>query len=647
MNTFGPGHEGHEGIAWPGELYDLHITIPTAFRQLLCHNDPPTNSMQQHISSVKERCMQEIDEIDTEVEELHEKIHALERQRARSEKVAFACDVVLAPFRRLPDDIIYRIFQEVFQSQENTVVKGQRVHVPSRLARISKSVSNVAHSPNLWQKIYCGWKVLRLSWATIDRINNLSRLSGNLPIHIIFDDERGYTCDHEAFRLQIGGYTTGDVESRIGEVLCWMLTSWEHRHRWNMFTVAVCYSHRWLSVIRDTLVQNVDADGAENVQLFQVKSRSCRHGRDLQGNFTDVAELSQVMDCFPAIRYVSHSNPLTGVERILTLESNAPGRRTWLALTSVDLSYAFTPAEWTLFLRLCPNLEKGRFSLHPAASSASVPARSQPIISPYAHQHMRSMCLRYYYYPNIPDQIFCAFVEVTFPALASLDLDIPTIDDPSTHDPMRLDFDVPLGARAYNFTEVFPSLQSMVLRVENLEVPMMFGTVQLLTAIPSITNLRVCLSYTNIPHFLEFVRGSAGKPCPLPQIRSLEMELSPEIRRPRDNFDLDFSEDLLKTRKSVVEFQRKGNATPTPLGESRDAFRMAISFTWSSTYAKRGDTYPPKTQVQSVVKYFLDLQQKYLERDLGIDVVVVDKKVPDSHWVRPDWSLIPTDLMSI
>ncbi|KAF9040681.1 hypothetical protein BJ165DRAFT_316586 [Panaeolus papilionaceus] len=153
LQRFGPGQPHHSKVPWPVHLESTTCTVPTSFIKLLADNTRPSFAED---FGVRECQSLILDSLRLELLTQHPEdqsgttsIHSLEKQ-------LFICDVILSPFRRLPNDVLYEIV----------------LHCPQYFNHEKPNPDSIAptHFPYVLSQVSTGWKevVFKMSSLWLD-----------------------------------------------------------------------------------------------------------------------------------------------------------------------------------------------------------------------------------------------------------------------------------------------------------------------------------------------------------------------------------------------------------------------------------------------------------------------------------------------
>ncbi|KAF9040714.1 hypothetical protein BJ165DRAFT_318212 [Panaeolus papilionaceus] len=456
---FGPDHEAHRRIPWPTELQNIQVDLPSSLLPHLSCNTALGSLESNHVKELRDKFRTAEKLANEKKRRLQDELAQTQAELGQLAKQAFACDVVLAPVRGLPHDILYQVFRCL-----PVYTPPPKVHIPTGLSHVCTSWRDVVSGmPHLW-------RLIRLQdrqsiSVSESLLTHFSRLSGSLPLTIEID---------EAVPIQ---------NNSNFQILHWVLTAWHDRNRLHTLGISMA---RQSSLIQE-LLSLPDIPLSLQTLRHQVPAHDqtprsiCR---------TSALNVSTLLDRFPELTalwiYLPNHMTTLFAEYIQMFQS-------WSKLTRLFLDGASNPATQLYFwdlLQTCPNLQIAYLAIHTLESDI-VPRRSEVLV----HNHLCELGLHL----NLEGvNMYSVLSCCCFPHTTSLHLYGIEMDELAIEDPVAA-------------VRVFPSLQSLVLSadVQDLTQDVLHS---ILSPLSTITDLTVL--YVDSPASLENITCLA-QPMPV------------------------------------------------------------------------------------------------------------------------------------
>ena len=129
------------------------MSLKPEFVALLRNNDIPSETTKREVKESLKVQLNELQEIDIEIQRLYELVDTMKTKRETIQKRIYDHNIILAPARRLPLDVLHEIFFHCLPAHRNPIMKSSES--PLLLTRICSSWRAIAlSSPRIWSKIH-------------------------------------------------------------------------------------------------------------------------------------------------------------------------------------------------------------------------------------------------------------------------------------------------------------------------------------------------------------------------------------------------------------------------------------------------------------------------------------------------------------
>lgn len=490
------------------------VEIPKSFIPLLSHNNPADWKTECVIKIFQDPLLTRKQSIRGKQEELREKynmlleeIKKLDKEYETLDKQTFVCDVILSPFRRLPDDIIYQLTERC-PIDLSLEPKGKNAppHFPCVLAKTSRVFhATIPHSPNCWRDI----RFSASEWGskTLDRfkkhLSHFGRRSGSQSLSLVLKDIScvEYAEDSESELEEevptLGGEMRNHDKEGFIRALSWLLSTWTDRERLTRLTLKGPKPLSLLQVMRAVEKRGTEIPKLGSVALLWEglnKTGEGLLGAKTLPKFLELQSTIQRLWLDRTNDEDSEAFPLD-LGNILGLNpqsSNAWASFTpqtsdsWTNMTRLYMGPTLCAITWQDVLRICPNLEAAWFHLMDASPHLKNKALVHPNIKELSVTLVRftNDILRPYWSLQMPNlkkhtvyvnsgcklhayssEPLITFAETLFPSLETLNLQqADTMSDNAK--PLVL---LPGIAR---------SVKSFTLTMSYLQVPSLYHIIQ-------------------------------------------------------------------------------------------------------------------------------------------------------------------------
>ncbi|KAF9045271.1 hypothetical protein BJ165DRAFT_1528164 [Panaeolus papilionaceus] len=492
---FGPSHPIHRRVAWANNQWvdGYPITFPKAFIKYLACNDNITPEIQR------------LDYIEDRLEE--------------KKKKAFACGVILSPFRCLPQDILHQIALHCAPDEH---VPGEwryryetspAWHVPCILAATSRSWRETVHSiSSLWCfiGIDCTVRNPRNMTVFASRMERFSRLSKFLPLSIHIDESYPPDIDEDEEEDIM-------IYSQLEHVLGWLFHSWTKTDLNRMRKLSV-RAHK-VEELLSTLYtfSRSESDRLPNVETFLIREMAVQ--REMYF-WTYIGDFLTIFDMFPNLRhfsmgeqpYITTLKP--GIFTQMTPTRTHPSM--FVNLTTIHMGLQITFQDWHSLLMACPNLKFACFEVTALTPDDDIPGPDMVV-----HNELCELVITY------QDVFGChilePFIGARFPSLRWLRLNV--LDDQLEQ--VGHDSYAPYHPR--RFLDTFPSLRTLVIGDSTTRIDSYSYLYPLFLCVPTVTTLFI---YANraaqLKSIMDFVimRTAPGSQDALSDLRRLNVTLS-------------------------------------------------------------------------------------------------------------------------
>ena len=131
----------------------LAMHLNPEFAALLQNNDVPSELTILEVTESLKAPLNELEEVEAEIQRLRELMKTMKTKRQRIQKIINDHNIILAPARRLPPDVLHEIFFHCLPTRHNPIMK--HLESPLLLTRICSSWRAIAlSSPRIWSKIH-------------------------------------------------------------------------------------------------------------------------------------------------------------------------------------------------------------------------------------------------------------------------------------------------------------------------------------------------------------------------------------------------------------------------------------------------------------------------------------------------------------
>ncbi|KAF9040744.1 hypothetical protein BJ165DRAFT_1491867 [Panaeolus papilionaceus] len=620
MEEFGPGHKDHRKVPWLPQFEETSILLPSTFIGLLRCNSPPSveevRQVKDYQDSVTRSILengQEVIGLKNEVIRLQEEIQRLQNriiqqitERRSLYKQAFACEVILSPFRRLPADIIYHIAMIADCHQQETPCNPATrspPHIPTLFTHVSRPLRGIVLGvPNLWNRIDVRW---RCAYPTdprklFEKVKHFSALSGTLPLSIHLDESDFQHPREKLVRtVQPVPYLLQQIISSDlvdnRRIVKLSLTSPKHRE--------LKSSVKKLILCEDNILPNL-------VTLAFGYS-SYDDGSCSSGKF-----FTEALEKLPKLQKFSSGEPVLDVEDIVrsSLLSTATLLQHWCKLSALHLRCDIRRNDWLMLLRACPNIEFGWFAMASPREEFDVANLSAE--TTFTHPHLRELCILF---QDFTEHLFI-FSGLQFTHLVALRLQFRDAELQSPGE---------RSAAARHIEKAFPSLQHVVL-VNIIGICHKFKYIfPLFLAVPSTTSLSISATYDTALDLLTLLQQTYNERPILPNLKALTLTFSPRSplswslsgRPSGDRLEVAIIDTHLS--RNVAQNATSGIST-TLVTNARLPFFTEIEFiALGSEPITKGPWHGRMTQ------YFHSLQAKFQTENINISVRTREEFVLD------------------
>jgi len=563
----------------------VSLSFPTSFAHLLSHNRPPSpleaSRVKTFRQSVQKNLLQQNEE---QILRLQEELDRLKTIQMGLRKQVFACDVILAPFRRLPLDVIHEIIAQCPTVHPSNASTSPKSHIPSILAQTSQMWRHaVCSTSRLWQDLHFEFE----DWGTgadyiMERLELFSQLSRSLPLS-----------------LQVDKRTTAAQAYDWNQVsfLQWLLTFWKGRGR----MARMCLTGVDPAVVAQQWQVGVDA--LPNHPTPYVKSLLFLEEDRVYGDGLESRTVTKLLDLLPQLQHVWLGHRVSELET--TLCSPTYSLQPWSRLKTLYMGTSFSTLNWRTLLQTCPNLEGAFVHIHHGPAHYDT-APSNVI----THRHLKELIVRFTIYNH---SILAPFCALELPAMHTLELTF-------IHSKLHLTLPQNLKKR---LSSTFPSLNSLCIHnTADIEYSIDCTFPLFLAFGATITSLQISLSFRHVFLALSFLCGwtSQTKTRPLPHLEALTLDFDPEPSHWNDKLPNQLTPLFVNVRRSLgpltdhpssLEWHNSSpNPSPVPNLQS-----MTICL-----------NTPPRLNktrtARKIIRFFSGLQKKYHAERAGIQVKI-------------------------
>ncbi|KAJ6584013.1 hypothetical protein DFH09DRAFT_1144044 [Mycena vulgaris] len=143
----------------------MSLFLNSPFVDKLDTNYVPSETELEHLRALLVEPLDELARVDAQLEEMDVLIRELKTKRASLEAEIEAHKALMAPFRRIPNDVLGEIFVACLPTAHNAVI--DQGDAPLLLGRICRHWRSVAYStPTLWSSLHIPSLMLEWDWDT-------------------------------------------------------------------------------------------------------------------------------------------------------------------------------------------------------------------------------------------------------------------------------------------------------------------------------------------------------------------------------------------------------------------------------------------------------------------------------------------------
>ncbi|KAF9042090.1 hypothetical protein BJ165DRAFT_249091 [Panaeolus papilionaceus] len=524
MQTFELDDEQHRRVEWPLYLQDVSIPLPTSFIPLLTSNAPPSPADIQLVKDYKTGIIKQLseskrkeDDIQSKILELQLELTKVKNSRQPLKKQDHACDIILSPFRRLPDDVIHEVFQHcpIYSNANEQHTSGK--HFPSTLSQVCRRWRKLTHGTSSL------WKDMRLLWPrkhdAMKLYDHFAHFSRSMPLTLTLDGGILHYKDAASNALLFVQRLMSDV--------------------------AVTRRLEGLEVVGPLLFQVLQTMEGKKFPLL----KSClmlpmKNGDLIKGDVEEGEEeefdvyfsLNKLLENAPRLVQLCFGGRTMNADSLV--DRPQQDFRCWSQLTTLYISSgSIRVNEWHSLLKICRNLERVWAPVTEQEADIDFYLNTS---QPYVHPHLREMVL---HYEEHYQHILIPFLGFRFPKLDALQVGFHSC---SLSDP-----DMQADLKASDFLDTFPSLETLIIRDTSEVDDGIGGFIPLLESVPTTKSLIICFSGKYVLDFLNFIQKPLNtNRLLLHNLRNLELEYSPSLRDPwSTKFEQRFTAALLRTRE--------------------------------------------------------------------------------------------------
>ncbi|PPR03341.1 hypothetical protein CVT24_012581 [Panaeolus cyanescens] len=359
MEEFGPQVPYHRRVPWQTSWESIPIMLPSSLLEPLRHNNPPTSSEIYQVAQFRTSICEAAKVNQEKRQTLLQELERLDRIEAQLHKQTQVCDVITAPIRHLPDDIIYQIVTSESLLPKRYAYTDPHTHTPSTFAQVCRTWRSVIHSvPMLWDRVRfdCANWNYQPPDALFERIKLFDRLSHPLKLSVHLD-ETFYDFDPSEDALQtIPILFEPNVPHTIGEsgvpcVLKWLFGSWSKtQHLPISLHLDIPLLIRLLHAVTETATKQHQPRGIDALYLYKWRGI----------NWVDLDEdewdIHRLLKALPDLRHLwisgfdAHHYKLfiSDISKDLLVYNN---------LRFLYLNFYLYHHEWVQILKFWPNIE--------------------------------------------------------------------------------------------------------------------------------------------------------------------------------------------------------------------------------------------------------------------------------------------------
>ncbi|KAF9045082.1 hypothetical protein BJ165DRAFT_131983 [Panaeolus papilionaceus] len=545
--NFTSDHPVHKRISW--KEYDWEekypITLPKAFVDHLSRNEALSSADSFVVEHYRKTLVTETENEEDEIAELKKRLALLEESVLAKKKKGSACDVMLAPFRRLPLDILQEIASHCGLKPHWEEGIGGHSKTALKLSATCSALRAVVHNmPSLWQNVLVDFdRYVIYSNPHIginSQIEHYTRLSRGLPLTIHATD--------------------GDCQGVRKVGMKWLFKQWDQssRDRLQRLIIHPYKGKSWLMGLYNFYMKECTLP---NVQTFIAtdSSKRLRPGQERPVLCLTTGDFDVICDVFPKLDRLwlgRQDATLVFPPGIFTSLNSAVVNGPFSSMTHMAIRDSIGIEDWYTLLKVLPNLEYGLFNLDATLPSPEPATNS----SMYISSRLTHLALTFSKFAST--HVLKPFVNLQFPNLAVLFIQFAH-SPPLAFNAQPEDQSLSQGM----FTNTFPALHTLqantyTQRGEGSYCGRGFtGLFHLFLAAPSTTTLAV-----HVSHKLDFLAIAAflreNQQLPLPNLRVFEMVLEDFIKG--NSLTATVTELLLGTHNMSPHNAEASVATPSP-----------------------------------------------------------------------------------
>ncbi|KAF9040655.1 hypothetical protein BJ165DRAFT_1530539 [Panaeolus papilionaceus] len=406
---FGPEHENYRRSPWPSDWESIQFQFPLEFIQMLAHNQPPSDAERLAINSFKCLSARAVEKRARKIEELELELRQLEAEKAYFERQKFACEVILSPFRRLSDDILYRIATTVPpQAYKLAYFTRHPFHTPSSLSITCQSWRRVVlGTSGLWRDLAIDvslWSDFRNKIQEVT--HRFQRLSGIYPMSI-----------------ELIGDKTNQYDNRDpDDCLEWILGSWDGADRLTTLNLSFSHHQEVTHILR--LLERFEALATKGVSLPSLDSLILALSPSPMPEEIGVRQLTRLFELQSGLQRLWLGTGTCSWPQYLASKSLI---NNFQKLTALHIGYAMTSPQLHGLLQVCSQLQTFGFAFTHDQEHDWVEGKE-----PYTHSTLKTLYTKQLNYslknaewklhfPSL-DTFILHCAQITYPAALSCQL---------------------------------------------------------------------------------------------------------------------------------------------------------------------------------------------------------------------------------